>query len=943
MPASHGRTRKSSRSKKPRAPKFHGWRTTDEQEVERRRWRGRTQVFGFERLEPDLEYFGNFEVEASSAGSYTVEIRDLKELVNSCTCRDFETSGLGTCKHIEGVLHLLAASGKRRFNEAAKSGSPRIEVHIADDPEPRIAIRLPANAVPAGLAQEVGDLAETLGAEARPELLDRLRALAAKNPGFLRVSCLLGQWVERREREIAREERRAAVLADLESGSLKLDFLKYPLFSYQTDGVLHLALGERAMLADDMGLGKTVQAIGATELLARVAEVERVLVVCPASLKAEWAEQIAGATDRRFQLVYGLVPRRLEQYRSPEFFTIANYEQIRSDIDHIGRMLKPDLVILDEAQRIKNWRTQTAESVKRLQSRYAFVLTGTPLENRIDEVYSIAQYLDPGLLGPLFRFNRRYYVLDDRGRPSSLQNLDELHERVGKVMLRRRKAEIEHDLPDRTVRNYFLPMTRVQQERYDDYEYIVAVLAQIAKTRPLSEKEFHRLQVALACMRMLCDTAYILDGNERDCPKLDELEHVLEDLLSDPSSKVIIFSEWVRMLELVGERLAESEIEFALHTGSVPQQKRRQEILRFKEDPDCRVFLSSESGGTGLNLQAANAVVNLDLPWNPARLEQRIARAWRKHQKRTVNVVNLVAEDTIEHRILYLLEEKQKLSDAVLDGTSKDGTMDLPSGRNAFLERLEELLEPVELSEPESAPPDPVAASLAALKEAHGEALFVVELRKDRSGGQSLLVVLQAVDGMDVEADPGAECALAVSTVDRQSYETMLRMEQSGLLDFSGDRIDILYRQTLEDRAAEEARRNREKAVALLEDANRRQKMATLLSGGGFEMEAGQQAAPIASLAIRAIAIDAGIDVGEEPDGDFAYPEVCGRLVEAGAMPEEMEAKAYRLCSGTSAELVGREQSAERNGAVDLAMAGTGMLLGEAERILEHAQARISG
>ena len=942
MPASRGRTKKTTRSKKPREPKFQGWSTTDEQEVERRRWRGRTQVFGFERLEPKLEYFGDFEVESSSAGSYTVEIRDLKELVNSCTCRDFETSGLGTCKHIEGVLHLLAGSGKRRFNEAARAGSPRIEMHVADDPAPDIAIRFPANGVPESLAQEVRSLSARLGAEPRSELLHRLHALAGKNPEFLRVSRLVEQWVARRVREIAREERRTRVLADLETGRLRLDFLKYPLFSYQTDGVLHLALNERAILADEMGLGKTVQAIGATELLARVEEVERVLIVCPASLKAEWADQIAGATDRRFQLVYGLLPRRLERYQNPEFFTITNYEQIRSDFDHIGRMLKPDLVILDEAQRIKNWRTKTAESVKRLQSRYAFVLTGTPLENRIDEVYSIAQYLDPGLLGPLFRFNRRYYVLDDRGRPSSLQNLDELHDRVGKVMLRRRKAEIEHDLPDRTVNNYFLPMTQVQQDRYKDYEYIVATLAAVARKRPLTESEFHRLQVALACMRMLCDTAYILDTNERGCPKLDELERVLEDLLSDPSGKVIIFSEWVRMLELVGERLAASEIEFAWHTGSVPQQKRRQEILRFKEDPDCRVFLSSESGGTGLNLQAANAVVNLDLPWNPARLEQRIARAWRKHQKRSVSVVNLVAENTIEHRMLYLLDAKQKLSDAVLDGTTEDGKMELPSGRNAFLERLEAILEPVEASEPEPAPPDPLAASLAALKEAHGDALFAVELRKDRSGGQSLLVVLQAVDGADGKADSDAEYSLSVNTVDRQSYETMLRMDQSGLLDFSADRIDILYRQTPEDRAEEEARRNREKALALLEDAAHRQKMATLLSGGGFATEAGQQAAPIASLAIRALAVDAGIDVGEEPDGDFAYPDVCGRLVEAGAMPEELEAKAYLLCSGASAAVGGHAPEIGRNGDVDLATADDGMLLREAERILEHARTRIS-
>ena len=940
---SAGANRKgTARGKEPKAPVIQGWSTTDAQEIERRRWRGRTQVHEIESMEPELGHFANFKVASSWGGSYTIEIRDLKELQNSCTCRDFETSGLGTCKHIEGVLHWLAESGKRRFDNAAKTGSARIEVGIADSSEPAAPVaNFPAAAGRDGLAGEIGRLVSELRDDTRSETLERLKEMARENPHLVRVSCLVQRWVERKLRERIREERRVGLLAEVESGRLSLDLLKYQLFPYQVDGLLHLALGERAMLADDMGLGKTVQALAATELLSRIGQVERVLVVCPTSLKAEWAEQIAGATDRKCRLVQGPVHRRLDQYAESVFFTVANYEQVRADVEHIGPLMKPDLVILDEAQRIKNWRTKTADSVKRLRSPYAFVLTGTPLENRIDEVYSIAQYLDPGLLGPLFRFNRRYYVLDDSGRPKSLQNLGELHERVGKVMLRRRKEDIEEDLPERTINNFFLPMTKVQRERYVDYEEVVAKLASIAKRRPLTEQEFKRLQLSLACMRMLCDTAHILDARERGCPKLDELERVLEDLLADSSSKVIIFSEWVRMLDLVRERLGELDLEFAWHTGSVPQHKRRQEILRFKEDPDCRVFLSSESGGVGLNLQAANAVVNLDLPWNPAKLEQRIARAWRKHQKRTVSVVNLVAENTIEHRMLYLLEAKQALSDAVLDGATEDGTMELPSGRQAFLDRLEALLPETGLPTQQPAEPDPVESSLAALKEAHGESLFAIELRKDRTGGQSLLVVLQAVKGRESEEQASPDLPLSVNVVDRQSYETMLRMEESGLLDFSGDRIEFLYRESPEDREAEEARRNHEKALAVLNDAFRRQKMAALLSGGGFEAEAGQQAAPIVSLAIRALALHSGIEGVKDAAGETLPLEVCGRLVEAGVLPAEMEIKACRLCLDPVGKGGEPMPDTGRTGDRDDGMALTGTMLEEAERILDHAKQRI--
>ena len=194
-----------------------------------------------------------------------------------------------------------------------------------------------------------------------------------------------------------------------------------PLLPYQREGAAHLAFHERALLADEMGLGKTVQAIAACEILAREKGVERVLVVSPTSVKAEWEEQIARFTNRAARFVAGPYPERLKLYRAPAFFTLVNYEQVVRDADDLNRLLKPDVVILDEAQRIKNWHTKTARRVKSLVSPYAFVLTGTPLENRIDETYSIVQYLDPEIFGPLFRFNRDFYDLDERGRPEGLQ------------------------------------------------------------------------------------------------------------------------------------------------------------------------------------------------------------------------------------------------------------------------------------------------------------------------------------------------------------------------------------------------------------------------------------------------------------------------------------------------------------------------------------------
>ena len=172
--------------------------------------------------------------------------------------------------------------------------------------------------------------------------------------------------------------------------------------------------------------------------------------------------------------------------------------------------------------------------------------------------------------------------MDAKGRPTGYRNLEQLADRIGPVMLRRRKEEVESQLPGRTTKTFFVPMTDTQQAVYDDYEFGVRRLAAIARRRPLIKEEYERLQKFLACMRMVCDTPTILDGQRHECPKLDEIERLLPELLSDSQRKILIFSEWIRMLELVREQAVAAGIEFAWHTGSVPQIRRRAEIRRFR-------------------------------------------------------------------------------------------------------------------------------------------------------------------------------------------------------------------------------------------------------------------------------------------------------------------------------------------------------------------------
>ena len=910
---------KDGKGKKPKPPTLMGWNTTDEQEIERRRWKGQIEVTEFERLEPEHGDFGTFRVRSVSDRSYLVEIRHLELLENSCTCRDFETAGLGTCKHVEGVLALLAKSGKRRSKRNQSATSPRIEVHVSGGVDSELRMSVPAQGIPTALVEEVERCFNLHQSESSSGTLAKLKDLEAANPELLRVSRLVGKWTDEHVARRRRLERRAAFLKDVGAGKRSYDVLNFPLFPYQRAGMMHLAFQERALLADDMGLGKTFQTLAACELLRLTEGVERALVVCPASLKAEWSEQIESACGLSHRAVYGVRRQRLEQYANPEFFTITNYEQILADGDDIQQLLRPDIVILDEAQRIKNWRTKTASAVKQLRSRFAFVLTGTPIENRIDEIYSIVQFLDPNILGSLFRFNRQYYSLDDRGRPIGYRNLDHLKDRLGSVMLRRRKADVEDDLPGRTVNNYFVGMTDEQFARYDDYSKLASRIAAQAKKRPLTEAEFKRLQLFLDCMRMTCDTPYILDEKVRDCPKLEELERVLEDLLAEPGCKVLIFSEWVRMLTLVRERLGELGIDFAWHTGSVPQKHRRTEINRFKTDPDCRVFLSSESGGVGLNLQVANAVINIDQPWNPAKLEQRIARAWRKHQKRSVAVINLISEATIEHRMLGLIEQKKAMAEAVVDADSDITEMDLPSGRAAFLERLEQIMgaEPAEGKEPE-----PSQQALEQLRESFGTNLFAVELRRSEDGREHLLAIVDSGHA-DAESLPD-QTTLPVEIITHDSYQTMLRLETANLVKFTSQRVGMLHESDRPDPAEEEARLRMEQANSLLEDADRKHRMAILLAGGGFQREAADGSCAAAELAIRSLAAASGIG----DDSDHPIPALCEELNAAGSLPTDIQLKAMLLWSG--------DDQAERDGE-------DSDMLGDAELLIGHVRQFLSG
>ena len=442
-------------------PPAHDWRTSDTDEINKRRQRAREESFVITNTDARHPLFSNFRVKSASGLTYSVEIRGVREQQSACDCVDFRTNGLGVCKHTEAVLLYLQARHKKLFKGAQAEGSNRLEITV--DPAADTLCAHPGrDKLPAAAARWF-DAAGRLQNGGPEEAVAALRQLRDADFPEIRLSQEIEPWLEKRRRVAESRRLRHEYELKVQSGEWPVQETTVPLFPYQREGMLHLAFTERALLADEMGLGKTIQAIAACALLHRLGAARRVLVVTPASLKTEWEEQIRKFTTLDYQIVFGAKAGRLKAYdqnAGTPFFTVVNYEQMVADTLDVNTRLAPDVVVLDEAQRIKNWSTKTAQAVKRLRSRYAFVLTGTPIENRIDELHSLMDFLNPAVLGPLFRFNRDFYELDERGRPIGCRNLDVLNQRIKPFMLRRRKLEVETELPERTDHNHFVQLRR---------------------------------------------------------------------------------------------------------------------------------------------------------------------------------------------------------------------------------------------------------------------------------------------------------------------------------------------------------------------------------------------------------------------------------------------------------------------------------------------------
>ena len=702
--------------------------------------------------------------------TYRVALRGWERGESYCDCPDFRTNTLGTCKHI---MHVAGKMRKRFPAKVRNQPYVQRKIAIALRYGEQIALHvLVPPSLPADIDSLVQEYRETAVTDVAA-LVDTLRMLDNRGVDYT-VYPDAEEYIRQNLIRDRLQRRMADVRRDPAGHPIRRQLLKTELLPYQVDGIAFAVSAGRAILADDMGLGKTIQAIGVGEVLANEVGISRVLVVCPASVKTQWRNEVDRFCDRTVQLVLGSAEERIDQYDSDCFFTVCNYEQVLRDIQTIERV-NWDLIILDEGQRIKNWEAKTSRVIKGLHSLFAVVLSGTPLENRLEELFSVVEFVDDRRLGPAFRFLHRHRVVDERGKVKGYRNLDDLRERLAPILLRRTRQSVMREWPPRTTEVIRVTPTDEQVGLHTGQLQIVNM---ITRKKYLTEMDLLRLQKALLMCRLAANGSYLVNKEEPNCSsKLEKIGEIIREMVDEENRKVVMFSEWTTMLDLVQPLIEEHDAGYVRLDGSVPQQKRGDLLAAFNRNPECVFFLTTNAGATGLNLQTADTVLNIDLPWNPAVLEQRIARAHRMGQTKPVQVYLLVTEDTLEERLLFTLANKQELANASLDMSADINEVQLESGMEELKRRLEILL-----GEKKEAPVD---ATEKRRVEAETQRLAQEKQKRIADAGGQLLTSAFAFLGELMPESQGPQQTGQAATVIRDQLEQCLTTGEDGQLQFT--------------------------------------------------------------------------------------------------------------------------------------------------------------
>lgn len=423
------------------------------------------------------------------------------------------------------------------------------------------------------------------------------------------------------------------------------------------------------ILADDMGLGKTLQVISLLDQ--NKGENNVSVVICPSSLILNWEDEIHKFSSNLTCLsVYGTIDKRAEkisQYQNYDVL-ITSYDYIRRDIDKY-KDISFFYIILDEAQYIKNQKTKNAISVKKLQGKHRLALTGTPIENSLAELWSIFDFLMPGYLYN-YNYFQKYFetpIVKEKEEQKQL----ELKKLISPFILRRTKKEVLTELPDKIEKT--IPITFSEEERKLYLANLAKINTELQTKLDIAKTDHIAILAMLTKLRQICcEPRVAFEGIEKTSSKMQACMDLIRNLKQN-NKKVLLFSTFTSVLDLLVDELEKEAISYYTLTGKTNKEKRRQLVNDFQNDDTTVFLISLKAGGTGLNLTAAEAVIHFDPWWNMSAQNQATDRAHRIGQENTVQVFKLIIKDSIEEKILELQEKKRDLSDTFVEGN--EGTI----------------------------------------------------------------------------------------------------------------------------------------------------------------------------------------------------------------------------------------------------------------------------
>lgn len=592
--------------------------------------------------------YGEHQLMNESGGIYRITFHDFDKRTGYCSCPDYRTNKLGTCKHL--IWAFKKYGHQKEMFQGKSQHFPFVEVYLNPLNDYRISWYFPGRVPEPELSAwlyRFFDQSLTL----IPEKEHEFHLFLEKAPEFKQL--LIRKEVYEKVEKINRHHFLQQIK---KQKSLDYSIFNRKPYDFQRTGIEFLTFREKALLADEIGLGKTYQAIAAAWFKALHLGAKSCLIICPASLLSHWESEIKAICNQEV-VNLGLRSNRnfIESPKEGVYFYLINYEKLSREFEDLMR-INFSVLILDEVQRLRNFQTRTTALIREISAPHVIGLSGIPVTNRLTDLYAILSVIEPETVAPLWEFSYKYYYFDPEkeNKITGYHHLDELAGSLSEVVLRRTRKDVMKDLPEISYRMIPVMLDADQSIFQDETVSSLQDTLQKSYLTPYNWQTIFRL---ITKLRMVADSAFLVQKDTAEMPKIELLRDLLINKINIKTEKrkVLIFSEWKAVILRIARFLREEEIEFVELHGDIPVSKRPALLEDFSNKAGCKVFLSSETGGVGLNLQSADIIINFDLPWTNQQLEQRIGRIERLGQKSgQLQIINLISVPSIESELYAL-------------------------------------------------------------------------------------------------------------------------------------------------------------------------------------------------------------------------------------------------------------------------------------------------